>query len=50
MLFTMLTQNKKHYVVVLDNGEPDSNKIRISMEELFIFFQEKKDMRLYNYF
>jgi DNA integrity scanning protein DisA with diadenylate cyclase activity len=50
MLFTIETKNKKHYVNILDNGQPSNSLIKVPIEEMYLYFQEKKDMRLYNYF
>lgn len=50
MLFTIETKNRKHYVNILDNGQPSSSLIKVPIEEMHLYFLEKKDMRLYNYF
>ena len=50
MLFTITTKNKKHYVNILDNGQPSNTMIKVPIEEMHSFFVDKKDMRLYNYF
>lgn len=43
---------KKHYVIVKnDSGNSDEPKeLTIAIEELFSHFEEKNDMRIYNYF
>ena len=41
----------KHFVVVKDDTIPTEKKTHsILVENMFNFFQEKGDMRLYNYF
>jgi hypothetical protein len=50
MLCPMTTQGGVHYVTILDNGQPESTQIRVPVDELFDYYREKKDLRLYNYF
>lgn len=50
MLFTMTTFQGVHYVNLLDNCVLPTTAVNIPVEELWAYFQEKKDMRLYNYF
>lgn len=50
MLFTITTKNNIHYVNILDNGVAASTLMKIPMEEMYAYFLEKKDLRLYNYF
>jgi len=50
MIVPIETRNGVHYVHVLDNGVPASTLLKIPIEELYAYFVEKKDLRLYNYF
>lgn len=40
----------KYFVNILENNEPESNLLKIPIDEFHIFYAEKKDMRQYNYF
>lgn len=50
MLVPIETRNRVHYVHILDNGVASSTLLKIPIEELYAYFVEKKDLRLYNYF
>ena len=56
MLCVMSTQHvghgqpAKHFVNILENKEAATSSIKIPIDELFVFYNEKKDLRLYKYF
>lgn len=50
MLFTINTKDRVHYVNILDNGVAPTALLKIPMEEMYAYFLEKRDLRLYNYF
>ena len=56
LFFPMKTERdedgvRKHYVIVKDDTvQAEPKTLKIPAENLFTFFQEKQDMRLYDYF